>query len=69
MPLVTGLLEAQTERLHHHLQRVYQQASPLADRQQLIALHEDLHWTLMIAGNRCETQLLLTKVRCRVKMC
>ncbi|KAF0299696.1 Exportin-4 [Amphibalanus amphitrite] len=50
VPLVTGLLEAQTERLQHHLQRVYQQASPLADRHQLIALHEDLHWTLMIAG-------------------
>ncbi|XP_043189717.1 exportin-4-like [Amphibalanus amphitrite] len=64
VPLVTGLLEAQTERLQHHLQRVYQQASPLADRHQLIALHEDLHWTLMIAGHvlaldlRSETSLI-----------
>ncbi|XP_037079811.1 exportin-4-like [Pollicipes pollicipes] len=64
VPLVTRLLEAQTERLQRHLQQVYQQAAPPADRQQLIALHEDIHWTLMIAGHvlaldlRSETSLI-----------
>ena len=52
LPLLCKLLEERTSRFHGLLQRMSQQATHISDSNILNNLSEDIHWLILIAGNR-----------------
>jgi hypothetical protein len=51
LPLLCGLLESRTRRLHDHLQRIHARAAGIADSAALDSLFEDIHWLVLVAGH------------------